>query len=279
MFVQNKTDLKIIRVPVPTPTLLPHTTTNCYLIGNDQESILVDAGYDLEETRTLLDKVIQDNGLATPNRIVLTHYHPDHAPGVKQLVEWNAAIYCHYDEQKGILEAISPLSQLSFLKDGDIMSVANEEILVIHGPGHTPGHLTLYIPSSQILIAGDNIVAEGTTWIGPPDGDMTDYIQTLKRMRELQLDRIGPGHGEWVDNPYEQIDFVVNRRLQRENQIKALLKEHTSLTSERLTELIYADTIHPSVFKVAKLTIEAHLLKLIKENTVTQNDSQYSINT
>lgn len=272
-------NLEIIRVPIPTPTLLPHTTTNCYLIGNEQESILVDAGYDQAETRNELQKAIEENGLAIPKYIILTHSHPDHAPGVRQLLDWSPIVYTHTLEKESTLDAIGPWKRLDFLKDEDILYVAGQEIRILHCPGHTAGQLNLYIPSQQILIAGDNIVAEGTTWIGPPDGDMTDYLQTLYRLRDLKLLKIGPGHGDWVMKPTEQIDFVLNRRLQREEQIKSLLKQHRYLTAEALTELIYQNTIHPSVFKVAKKTTEAHLIKLMKEGSVLFKDNKYSIHT
>lgn len=268
---------KILRVPIPTPTLLPHTTTNCYLIGNSQESILVDAGYDQKETRIKLEEIIEETGLAVPKSIIITHSHPDHAPGVRQLIHWSPVVYCHEHERQSTLAAISPWEQLSLLNDNDVMTVADVEIMIIHGPGHTAGQLNLYIPTEEILLAGDNIVAEGTSWIGPPDGDMLDYFQTLHRLRGLNLKKIGPGHGDWVLNPYEHIDFVLNRRLMREEQIMNLLKEHNSLNSKILTEMIYKDSIHPSVFEVAKRTTEAHLIKLIKEGSVIQKEEHYSI--
>ncbi|RKQ32721.1 MBL fold metallo-hydrolase [Oceanobacillus halophilus] len=268
---------KVIRVPIPTPTLYPHTTTNCYLIGNDQDCLLVDAGYDVMETRTLLEEAIKENGLAIPQRIILTHHHPDHAPGVKQLTDWSPIIYCHEKEKEEIITAISPLEKVSHLSDGELIPVAGEKLQIIHGPGHTAGHLSVYLPSPKILIAGDNIVAEGTTWIGPPDGDMIDYLQTLNRLENLKLSKIGPGHGNWVFRPYEHIEFVRNRRLHREEQIKSLLQEHKHLTSAQLTEFIYNDSIHPSIFQVAKRTTEAHLIKLMKEGAVTLEDSAYSI--
>ena len=269
--------LKIIRVPISTPTLLPHTTTNCYLIGNDQESILVDAGYDQPDTKIELQRAIEENGLAIPKSIILTHSHPDHAPGVIQLVDWNLVVYCHHLENQAILSEIAPLNHIYFLEDGDIINVAGEKMILIHAPGHTAGHLNLYIPSKQILLAGDNIVAEGTSWIGPPDGDMSDYIQTLTRIKQLKLSKIGPGHGDWVVKPYEHIDFVLERRYYRENQIKSMLKDHGTLTVVNLTNLIYEKLPHPNVFEVAKRTTEAHLIKLIKEGFVTQRDSYYSM--
>lgn len=267
--------LKIIRVPIPTPTLWPHTTTNCYLIGNEQESLLIDAGYDQLETRVVLEKAVKENGIAKPKSIILTHSHSDHAPGVRQLKDWAPLVYCHKNESQAIKAAISPVNELSFLNDGDSLRVADVELTVIHAPGHTAGQLNLYIPSEQILIAGDNIVAEGTSWIGPPDGDMTDYFHTLKRLKQLKITKIGPGHGEWVLNSYDHIEFVLNRRLFRESQIKSLLKEHKHISSDNLTKMIYENTIHPSIFEVAKRTTEAHLIKLMKEGEVFQQDSIY----
>jgi endoribonuclease LACTB2 len=275
--VPSESDLKVIRIPVPSPTLLLFTATNSYLIGNNQESVLIDAGYDQQETKSGLERAIMEHGLATPKSIILTHSHPDHAPGVRQLLDWSPAVYCHQLEKQAILTAISPWCNLSFLTDGDVFKVADEEITIIHAPGHSSGQLNLYIPSQQILIAGDNIVAEGTSWIGPPDGDMTDYLQTLRRLKELTISKIGPGHGEWVTNPYEHIEFVLNRRLQREGQIMALLNEHQPLTTTRLTEMIYPENIHPSIFEVAKRTTEAHLIKLMKDGGVIQQDSHYTL--
>ncbi|MGG3466931.1 MBL fold metallo-hydrolase [Neobacillus pocheonensis] len=269
--------LKIVRVPISTPTLLPHTTTNCYLIGNNQESILIDAGFDQPNTIIDLEKAIKENGLAKPKTIILTHSHPDHAPGVRQLVDWNPTVYCHPLEKQATLDAIYPFSNLSLLNDGDIFSVAGEDISIIHAPGHTAGQLNIYIPSEKILLAGDNIVAEGTSWIGPPDGDMSDYIDTLNRLRKLDLTKIGPGHGGWVTKPFEQIEFVINRRLYRENQITELLKSYKRLTSIELTNIIYEKLPHPSVFEVAKRTTEAHLIKLLNEGFVTHEDSYYSL--
>jgi len=275
--VKKENEVKVIRVPIPTPTLWPHTATNSYLIGNKFESILVDAGYDQQATKKELEKALKENGLAIPKSIILTHAHPDHAPGVRQLMDWSPIIYCHEREKEAVLAAIFPVNELSTLNEGDVLKIADTELAVIHGPGHTAGHLCLYIPAKQILIAGDNIVGKGTTWIGPPDGDMKEYIHTLQRFKQLKLTKIAPGHGDWVVDPYERIEFILNRRLSREKQIKSLLTEHKQLTASQLTKLIYKDTIHPSVFEVAKKTTEAHLIKLMEEGFVAVQDSVYTL--
>ncbi|MDQ0269658.1 MBL fold metallo-hydrolase [Cytobacillus purgationiresistens] len=273
----NKEDLKIVRVPIPTPTLWPHTTTNSYLVGNEKETILIDAGYDQPETKAVLEQALIDHELAQPKSIILTHFHKDHAPGVLQLTEWEATIFCHTNEKDDMLHSISPLKTLKFLEDGDQISVANHTIQILHCPGHTSGQLNLYIPATGILIAGDNFIEKGTSWIGTPDGNVSDYLQTLNRLKELIISKIGPGHGDWLLNPYEHIDFVIGRRLQREEQIKSLLQEHGPLSAESLAQKIYQDHVHPSILEVAKRTTEAHLIKLEQDGLAFRTGSDYQL--
>jgi glyoxylase-like metal-dependent hydrolase (beta-lactamase superfamily II) len=277
MILSHTKNIKVIRVAIPTPTLWPHTSTNCYVIGNEQESILADAGYDQAVTKSELDKALNEHNLAQPKGIVLTHHHPDHAPGVRQLTEWSAPIYCHALEEQKMREVIGPNTNLSFLKDGDSLLVAGHKVEILHAPGHTAGHLNLYLPGEELLIAGDNLVAEGTTWIGRPDGDMALYMDSLRKAKQLKLAIVGPGHGEWIQQPYEHIDFVLNRRILREKQILSLLEEHDQLKVESLTKLIYDGSIHPSIFEVAKRTTEAHLEKLRDEGKVLFKDPLYAL--
>jgi glyoxylase-like metal-dependent hydrolase (beta-lactamase superfamily II) len=272
-------ELQVIRVPITTPTLWPNTSTNCYLLGNDKESVLIDAGYDKPETRNALEQAIKDHKLAQPSLIILTHAHIDHAPGVRQLSHWKAQVLCHSSEKKAIANVIAPYEHITTLSDGETLNVAGATLQAIHAPGHTAGQLNIYIPLLQLLFAGDNVVGEGTTWIGRPDGNMRDYLNTLERLKQLKLSRIGPGHGDWVEAPYEQIAFLIGRRRQREEQIIRFLEERApdGLTVPELTRLIYRDTIHQSVVNVAERTTEAHLIKLIEDGRVKQDETLYSL--
>lgn len=263
-------NVEIIRIPITTPTLYPNTTTNCYMISNRQESILIDAGYNISETKEQLERVLFEHQLPIPKGIILTHYHLDHAPGVLQLLHWQAKIYCHPLEEKEILKELKKEIPLTLVEDGDQLTIGDHELMIQHSPGHTKGHINVYLPKEKILFAGDNLVAEGTSWIGPPDGNMSQYFQTLFHMKKLDLVKVGPGHGPWIHNPYEHIDFVINRRQQREKEIVNLLINHPPLSSSELTKMIYKDSIHPTVFEVARRTTIAHLNKLIEEKKVKE---------
>src|SRR5699024_10127830 len=143
---------------------------NVYLIGNENESLLIDTGFDQEQSKLAIDTALSENNIATPSAIILTHAHPDHAPGVRQLTSYMPTIYCHRDEREEMKHLISPVNDLHPLRNKDVINISNTQLIVIHSPGHTKGHMSVYIPEEKVLLAGDNIIAEGTTWVGTPDG-------------------------------------------------------------------------------------------------------------
>ncbi|ASV69783.1 MBL fold metallo-hydrolase [Cytobacillus sp. FSL W7-1323] len=270
-----KSDISVLRIPIPTPTLWPYTTTNSYIIGNKEETLIIDTGYNQPITRETLHTALKKHELPIPKAILLTHGHKDHSPGVKQLLDWQIPIFAHPLEEPEIRRNVQ-IDHLHYLSDHEEISIGDESLIALHLPGHSSGHLSFYLPSKKILLAGDNLIEKGTSWIGTPDGNMKDYFITLEKIKSLSLTMVGPGHGDWINNPYEHIDYVLNRRIQREEQILQILKENEPLLLHEITNKIYAGHIHPSNKVVAEKTTEAHLIKLIEERKVIQNRNAYS---
>lgn len=265
------------RLPVTTPTLYPAVTTNVYLIVNQGEAVLVDAGYDEPAASESILAYIQSLGEIKVKAIVLTHYHKDHSPGAKRLLEKvHCRVFCHPLETEAIEKQIHPYRITSTLEEGDTLQVGDLSLQILHAPGHTRGHLNIWIEQERLLLTGDNIVGEGTTWIGPPDGNLTDYLATLRRLQHLDPAMIAPGHGEMIRNPKEKIQFFIQRRLERELQIKGLLADQPRTVSE-LVDLIYQGQVHPSVMWVAERTVVGHLEKLLVEQIIRQNGQQYQL--
>lgn len=265
------------RLPVATPTLYPAVATNVYLVEDAGEVLVIDAGYENRETADFIIQYISRLNAGNVLGIVLTHHHRDHSPGARALADFfGCPILCHPFEAQTIEEKIAPRRIDSTLQDGDAIQVGNATITVLHAPGHTHGHLNLLLEQERVLFSGDNIVAEGTTWIGPPDGDLIAYLATLRRLQELQPALIAPGHGEIVRNPAEKIRFFIERRLEREQQILGLLARKPS-TVDELVQAVYQNQVHPGVLWVAERTILGHLEKLQKEQKVVSHGNRFRL--
>jgi ribonuclease/clavin/mitogillin len=130
-------------------------------------------------------------------------------------------------------------------------------------PGHTPDHLAFIEPTSRSLFTGDAVLGTGTSVIDPPEGDLTAYLRSLQRMRDLSPRVIYPGHGPVVLDAVAKLDEYLEHRAMRERQVLAGLRDGRR-TPEEMVEEIYAD--QPSeLHSLAARSVLAHLLKLETE--------------
>lgn len=126
-----------------------------------------------------------------------------------------------------------PLFGLTFLKNPDIVIEENSEIsingeiwTIFPTPGHASDHVSLYNEKKGVLFAGDNILRRVTTWLGPPDSHLSDYIQTIEDLSCLpNLKVIFSAHGGPITNPQERIQEVLKHRLRRTDQVKNIIQK------------------------------------------------------
>jgi glyoxylase-like metal-dependent hydrolase (beta-lactamase superfamily II) len=131
---------------------------------------------------------------------------------------------------------------------------------VLATPGHTPDHLAFHASSASSLFTGDAVLGRGTSVIDPPEGDLTAYLRSLRRMRDLAPRTIYPGHGPVVLRAMAVLDEYLEHRAMREHQILTALEDAWRPIDELVGE-IYAD--YPSeVHALASRSVLAHLLKL-----------------
>ena len=138
---------------------------------------------------------------------------------------------------------------LSFLKNPDILIEENSEISIngetwriFPSPGHASDHISLYHEEKGVLVAGDNILRRITTWLGPPDSNLNDYIQSLEYISSLpHLKLILSSHGGSITNPAERISEIINHRLRRTQQVKEIIQKNGSLgiTPTEITQALY----------------------------------------
>lgn len=164
--------------------------TNCYLLFNDTEALVIDPGY---EADTILD-ALQGRKLRA---ILLTHGHFDHVGAVKELVaETGCDVYLHPAE--ATMPPMMTAGQLYYTHtygEGDTVSpIDGVELTVLHTPGHTPGSVCL-IWGDQ-MFSGDTLFEGSCGRVDLPGGDPRVMLQSLRRLASLQADyHVHPGHG------------------------------------------------------------------------------------
>lgn len=267
--------------PVRTPTRPPATHTNCYLISSDEEFVIVDPGSPYEDEQSALaecvDDLIRKGGLA-PREIILTHFHPDHVAGVDALnnfLETNHGRRIPVATHRLTAEPLQGQVKIDrFIEDDEVIQMQQVRLRALFTPGHARGHLCLYDEKTGALLSGDNIVGFGSVLIDPPDGNMSDYLQSLRRMRALpNLSVLFGGHGPPVANPYEKIDEYISHRLQREELILAAVREGAA-TPKDIVARAYVD-VSPKAHAMAERAVVAHLEKLEADGLVIQNESSW----
>ena len=148
------------------------------------------------------------------------------------------------------------------------MQVGSLTLIALHTPGHTSDHLAFHVPEIGALFTGDAVLGRGTSFIDPPDGDLTQYLRSLVRMQELSLRTIYPGHGPVVLRAGAKLQEYLDHRAERERQIVDAISHGPRTIPDIVTE-IYAG--YPTdVHDLAARSVLAHLVKLASEGRAEQ---------
>jgi glyoxylase-like metal-dependent hydrolase (beta-lactamase superfamily II) len=127
-----------------------------------------------------------------------------------------------------------------------------------------------------VLFTGDHILGHVSPVILPPDGDMADYLDSLRRLREMPVALIAPGHGPMLQQPAQVIDGLIQHRLGREARAHGALQRAGMATLEELLAVVYQD-IDPALHELASHTLLAHLLKLERDGRVGREGNSWLV--
>jgi glyoxylase-like metal-dependent hydrolase (beta-lactamase superfamily II) len=235
----------------PSPMTLDGTNT-WLLRGPDQpQAVVIDPGPD--DSRHLQAVAAAAGRVAT---ILLTHGHPDHSAGARTLADMTGAP----------VRALDPGFRLGSegLTDGDVVAAAGVELRVWATPGHTADSLSFLVDdgASRAVLTGDTILGRGTTVVAWPDGDLGDYLRSLRRLAELGPATVLPGHGPELASAGEAAAFYLAHREERLAQVAAVVAERGPDVSPRtVVELVYQD-VDQVLWPAAELSVRAQLAYL-----------------
>ncbi|GAC1382815.1 MAG: MBL fold metallo-hydrolase [Ktedonobacteraceae bacterium] len=250
----------------PNPSIMTGPGTNTILLGSGATgAVVIDPAID--DTAYLDTLVEEGNKRDGIRRILITHGHPDHVSGATALQErLNVPIYAF--SRQGVPMADEEIS------DGAIFPAGDDTLRAIHTPGHRFDHLCYFLERQKTLFAGDIVAGVGTVVIIPPEGDMQDYLDTLKRLQKMSIAQIVPAHGPTIADPQAKLAEYIAHRLQREEQVRfALGNLPRGVKVPEIVQYVYAD-VDPRLHSVAAWSVEAHLIKLEHEGSVkrVEND-------
>ncbi len=255
------------RVVAPNPGLMTGPGTNSYLIGNS-ELALIDPG-------PLLGDHVDALLAAAGDRlryIFTTHTHRDHSPAWLPIKEATGATVIgappwddHVQDETFVPDYIPAHNELFRTPEFSIRAV--------HTPGHVGNHFCFLLEDEATLFAGDHIMNGSTVVIIPPSGNMKAYLDSLALLKNYALQRIAPGHGSPIEQPYEAIDSLIQHRLGREKKVLDAVAQLGQADVDALVKVAYLD-VGEHLHRVAKLSLTAHLIKLEQEGRVRAEQGQ-----
>jgi hydroxyacylglutathione hydrolase len=246
------------------PGMMTGPGTNTYLIGR-RDPILLDTGAGVPDYLPLFERYLEERGWAQPSRVVLTHRHRDHLGGVEQL----RGRYRGLRVAKMIYRDAGLPEDVENLRDGDVIEGEGVTLTAIHTPGHASDHLCYYLREEKAVFTGDVVLGGSTTVIPAEDGDLLDYLSSLKRLQALDVRKIYPAHGPVIEDAQAKLTEYIEHRMLRERQILEALGDDLR-TIPTMVERIYKDvpvTLHP----VAAQSVASHLKKLAREGRVREH--------
>ena len=232
--------------PNPGPMTLDGTNTWVLREPDDDRCVVVDPG-PLDESH--LRRIVDQGSVAA---IVLTHGHFDHAEAAPRLHELTGAPVVARDPALCIDAA--PLG------DDERREVAGVGWLTVLTPGHSSDSVCLLLDGDRALMTGDTVLGRGTTVVAHPDGTLADYLDSLRRLRDLaqvDVDMLLPGHGPVLDAPLSVLEYYLAHRDERLEQVRAAVADGARTPSD-VVRIVYAD-VDPVLWPAAERSVRAQL--------------------
>jgi glyoxylase-like metal-dependent hydrolase (beta-lactamase superfamily II) len=258
------------RIVAPNAGLMTGPGTNTYLLGTREVAVLDPGPHHAEHLHAIIAAA------GGPVRwVIVTHTHRDHSPLAAVLARQTGACLI------GVAPPADGRQDESFSpdripRDGEVLTLGEVELTAIRTPGHASNCVCYLAACTGLLFTGDHVLEGVSPVILPPDGDMTAYLDSLRKLEDYDFERIAPGHGGVLEEGKQVLASLRAHRLRREDKVLAKMADLGPVTLDRLTPAVY-DDVPQDRHDWAKLTLEAHLIKLVRDGRVAQDEGIWRI--
>jgi len=202
----------------------------CLLVKGRDLSVLIDAGMGKPQMDACLEKGF--------DILILSHCHVDHRLTIRHIPE--KPVWSHEKEvtyiqnEKNFIEGIGyarggidyyelfghlilPESKVQrTLADGDRVDIGGLTLEILHTPGHTPGHLSFYIPEEKFLFAADVDLTPFGPMYGHYFSDIDEFIDTIRKIKATEASIVATGHTEpyydQIPQRFDDFEKVIYKR-------------------------------------------------------------------
>jgi glyoxylase-like metal-dependent hydrolase (beta-lactamase superfamily II) len=212
--------------------------SNTYLLGTGPHRLLIDTGEGKPSWIAAVKKTLASEKASIVGALI-THWHPDHQGGIKELLDEspNTKIYKHHPDT----------GQLD-ITDGQEFKVDGAVLTAVHTPGHTADHMVFLLREEDAMFTGDNVLGQGTAVFE----DLSIYLDSLAKMKDLFRGRVYPGHGPVIsDGPSKISEYISHRKTREEQVLRTLRSENAAMSASddgsrtwtpmELVKVIYKD--------------------------------------
>ncbi len=262
---------------------------NSILVTGKNERILVDPSL------TIAERGISFN----VDRILLSHVHEDHIPGMSRLPE--TPVLCHEEDavgltsldglmsmyglpkeieeqfRKEVLEDFSyaPPTQVSTFTDGATIDLGEANIEVIHTPGHTRGHCAFLIPEARVAYLGDIELSGFGPYYFDAWSSLESFEKSLHLCEQIDADHFVTFHHKWVVSGRDQFVSMLrdfgNVITERELAMLAFMSEPKSIEECALHRFVYRPSVNTNfVHHVETRSAQIHIDRMFKDGRLAQ---------
>ena len=263
------------RILAPNPSPMTYRGTNTYILGTRDLAVIDPGPMDQGHMEALMAAVGASQHIS---HIIVTHSHLDHSPLARPLAERTGApVLAFGDALAGRSPVMAALARDGLagggegvdagfkpdlcLRDGERLSGSGWELTVLHTPGHIGNHICL--GWEDRCFTADHVMGWASSLVSPPDGDLSDFMQSCNRLRTDSWRVFYPGHGAPVTDPRARVEWLIDHRRAREASILQALSGNQR-TAASLAIEIYTE-IPQALLGAATRNVLAHLIDLVAQ--------------